>query len=142
MSALKKPTPQISPAHCVTCGQLKGSKHCECPGAVEPLRMDAYYFGFEETGARSIDRILSAVACAGKAYHQTEDWRSECEPYHPEMRGPTCVDWIQNAAADAATEREALLTALMDAVAAGHNGDEPDWDAMDAAIDKARGDKR
>jgi len=31
-----------------------------------PLRMDAYYYGFSETGVLAIDRILSAVAQAGK----------------------------------------------------------------------------
>lgn len=38
------------------------------------LRMNAYYFAFSETGVRCVDEILSAVACAGKGYHHTEDW--------------------------------------------------------------------
>jgi hypothetical protein len=41
------------------------------------LRMDAYYYGFEPTGNHAIDRILSAVACAGKAYHNTCDWTDD-----------------------------------------------------------------
>lgn len=72
------------------------------------MRLDAYYYGFEETGVPEIDRILSAVACAGKAYHHTESWGEEMtygtptgapEPF---LRGKTPVEWIQNAAGDAA----------------------------------------
>ncbi|WP_205042161.1 DUF1778 domain-containing protein [Rhodoligotrophos defluvii] len=68
-----------------------------------PMRMDAYYYGFTSTGVQAIDRILSAVACAGKAYHHTGDWTDETAPYEPFFRGACPVDWIQNAAYDAAT---------------------------------------
>ena len=64
-------------------------------------RMEAYYYGFNETGVPEIDRILSAVACAGKAYHLTEDWCLKASPW-PGHEGETPVDWIQNAASDAA----------------------------------------
>lgn len=40
----------------------------------EKLREDAYYYGFNMTGVRAIDEILSAVAMAGKAYHHTDQW--------------------------------------------------------------------
>ena len=40
----------------------------------DDLQMNAYYYGFIETGVREIDEILSAVAMAGKAYHHTSDW--------------------------------------------------------------------
>lgn len=70
---------------------------------VKPMRLDAYYYGFDATGAEAIDRVLSAVACAGKAYHLTEDWSNECDPYEPFLRGETPVAWIQNAAVEAAT---------------------------------------
>jgi hypothetical protein len=40
----------------------------------EPLRLEAYYYGFVPTGVQAIDRILAAVARAGKAYHHTESW--------------------------------------------------------------------
>lgn len=72
--------------------------------------MDAYYFSFSETGEIPIDVILSAVARAGKAYHHTESWSSEdCDPYEPGIhRGASCVEWIQNAAADAAAEFKSL----------------------------------
>ncbi len=67
----------------------------------KPLRLDAYYYGFTETGNRAIDRILSAVACAGKAFHGTESWNDETTPF-PGHVGKTPIDWIQNAANDAA----------------------------------------
>lgn len=68
------------------------------------MRMDAYYYGFEPTGVPDIDRILSAVACAGKAVHHTEYWTDEAyDGTAPEgLRGKTPVEWIQNAANDAA----------------------------------------
>ena len=70
---------------------------------VDPLvmRMDAYYYGFDPTGVPEIDRILSAVACAGKAFHHTEDWGDVASEY-PGHVGKTPVEWIQNAANDAA----------------------------------------
>lgn len=41
------------------------------------LRLDAYYYGFDATGILEIDRILAAVAVAGKGYHHTEDWTTD-----------------------------------------------------------------
>lgn len=61
--------------------------------AEEPLRMSAYYYSFEPTGVIEVDRILSAVARAGKAYHHTEQWD---EPAYGGETSP--VDWIQAAA--------------------------------------------
>ena len=77
------------------------------------MRLNAYYYAFNPTGVEAIDRILSAVACAGKAFHSTDDWGDEVwdyneagekvpAPYEPFLRGWTPVDWIQNAANDAA----------------------------------------
>jgi len=63
--------------------------------------MRAYYYGFDPTGIPEIDRILSAVACAGKAFHHTDDWTTEASAYQGHV-GDTPVDWIQNAANDAA----------------------------------------
>lgn len=79
-----------------------------------PLRMSAYYYSFEPTGAPSIDRVLSAVACAGKAFHSTDEWSSACEAYMSETKGNSCVEWIQNAANEAADERNQLLATLND----------------------------
>lgn len=65
------------------------------------MRMNAYYYSFTPTGVEAIDRILSAVACAGKAYHHTEGWSESANP--PEyLRGEDPIEWIQNAANDAA----------------------------------------
>lgn len=69
------------------------------------MRLDAYYFGFTPTGDELIDRILSAVACAGKAYHNTESWDEETPPYEDFFKGKNPVEWIQNAADEAAAAR-------------------------------------
>jgi len=45
------------------------------------LRMNAYYYSFKETGCHPIDKILSAVATAGKRAHNTEDWHDEIINY-------------------------------------------------------------
>lgn len=72
------------------------------------MRLDAYYYGFDPTGVEAIDRILSAVACAGKAYHGTEEWNETISvPYEPFLRGNSCAEWIQNAANDAAAAMRA-----------------------------------
>lgn len=73
-------------------------------GTMEPtFRMDAYYYSFEPTGVLAIDLILSAVACAGKCFHSTSEWGDTVrEPYHERLRGESPLDWIQNAANDAA----------------------------------------
>ena len=75
------------------------------------LRMDAYYYGFDKTGVEAIDLILSAVACAGKAYHHTNEWNDECSYVAQNMRGKTPVEWIQNAANDAAASLSARSAA-------------------------------
>jgi len=69
--------------------------------AADELRMSAYYYGFTATGIPNIDRILSAVACAGKAFHHTEDWHQKAEPFRGHA-GSNPIEWIQNAANDAA----------------------------------------
>lgn len=72
------------------------------------LRMAAYYYSFQETGVPEIDLILSAVACAGKAYHHTDGWNDGCS-YIPEPHsGETPIDWIQNAANEAAKKMKEL----------------------------------
>ena len=75
------------------------------------LRMDAYYYGFEETGDRAIDELLSAIAHAGKAYHNTEGWNDELysdySEHYPHLQGETVTDWIQNAANRAANKKPA-----------------------------------
>ncbi len=69
----------------------------------QELRMNAYYYSFEPTGCREIDIILSAVASAGKGFHNTADWQDECkvENYGP-FTGKNFNEAIQNAANEAA----------------------------------------
>lgn len=84
--------------------------------ASENWRMNAYYYGFDRTGQVAIDRILSAVAHAGKGYHHTEFWTDPLDygaPSH--LRGDSYVECIQNAAIDAA---DTLRTAEARAAAA------------------------
>jgi hypothetical protein len=71
-------------------------------------RMDAYYYGFTRTGVDAVDLVLSAVACAGKAFHHTESWMDQSRPYNDEHRGETPAEWIQNAASDLAQRHAAL----------------------------------
>src|SRR5690242_4745133 len=67
----------------------------------QELRMHAYYYGFTPTGVEEIDRILSAVACAGKSFHNTSEWGEKVSAWPPH-EGDCPVDWIQNAANRAA----------------------------------------
>lgn len=80
------------------------------------MRMRAYYYGFDATGCVCIDRILSSVACAGKAYHNTEDWTEDAEWSSEGMVGKNAADWIQNAAniasQEISTKNQALAEAL------------------------------
>jgi hypothetical protein len=69
----------------------------------QKLRMNAYYFSFEETGVRAVDEVLSAVATAGKCFHHTNQW-SDSDKYQP----VSCADEIQNAANRSADKIRAL----------------------------------
>lgn len=77
----------------------------------ESLSMVAYNYSFEPTGNLVIDRILSAVARAGKASHDTEYWgdRSNGESY---------IDEIQNFANEAA-----IITTKIQDTLSNKNGD-------------------
>lgn len=75
----------------------------------EGWRMAAYYYGFAGTGVIAIDRVLSAVACAGKAYHYTSEWNDDCDAWHDGLRGTSPVNWIECAADDAAADIRALI---------------------------------
>ena len=78
-------------------------------------RMDAYYYGFEGTGCDPVDKILSAVACAGKAYHSTCGWLEETQP-RDDHSGETPEDWIQNAAQEAANRIAELEAKIAEAL--------------------------
>ena len=83
------------------------------------MRMEAYYYEFKPTGVELVDRILSAVASAGKSYHHTEDWNESGAGKEGFLRGDTPIDWIQNAAHDAAV----AMTDLQERVPAPHPED-------------------
>lgn len=59
--------------------------------------LSAYYFAFTATGDERIDRILAAIAAAGKSFHSTDGWTDD---YTGE--GWDYIDLIQAAANDAA----------------------------------------
>lgn len=44
---------------------------------LKPLNLNAYYYGFENTGVYAVDKILAEVASAGKRYHHTEEWHED-----------------------------------------------------------------
>lgn len=73
-------------------------------------RMQGYYIGFDSTGLAVVDRILSAIAQAGKAYHNTDMWQEVMEyDYGLIRKGETCEDAIQRAANEAAATIRAHL---------------------------------
>lgn len=82
------------------------------------MNLQSFNFSFEPTGDKDIDLILSAVANAGKYFHSTEHWNDEA-PYKSDddLKGRTPIDWISNAAIDAAaangSEVERLRAALV-----------------------------
>jgi len=88
------------------------------------LRMDAYYYGFTPTGECAVDKILSAVAHAGKAFHSTEEWSdtncykltdfggSGCPQEWIQFAAQECVEAIATARAEGAAEVAALKARL------------------------------
>lgn len=74
------------------------SKEFDYDPEIEHLRMYAYYFGFDPTGIFLVDRLLSEIATAGKAYHSTEWWNEK------DSEDPTYIDRIQGAATEIAAE--------------------------------------
>ena len=67
--------------------------------------LEAYYYSFDPTGNDAIDRILMAVAWAGKAYHHTDMWNDDSD--FGSNGEPTPVDMIQAAANEAAQKEPA-----------------------------------
>jgi hypothetical protein len=91
-------------------------------------RMSAYYYSFEATGKDAVDKLLSAVACAGKAFHHTDCWGDDADP-GDDHTGECPVAWIQNAADEASAEIERLKAenaALVEWVMARDWGEERD----------------
>jgi hypothetical protein len=90
---------------CVSCGgngaaTVGACGFCRGSGR-RGRKLDGYYIGFEPTGNFAIDKILGAVACAGKAYHHTDSWNDETSPYD-DHNGRNPNEWIQSAANEAA----------------------------------------
>jgi len=79
--------------------------------------MDAYYYAFDETDCLDVDKILSAVAWAGKMYHHTEGWVHE---------DPSEIDLIQCAANKCAARITQLEEAIEDALRVA-NGRWDEW---------------
>jgi len=97
--------------------------------------MQAYYYSFDSTGCDPVDKILSAVACAGKAYHHTDDWYEQSSP-QDDHTGGTPVDWIQNAAIEAAAEIERLRDQIYESI--------PKWQAneLQREIEQLRSERK
>lgn len=107
---------------------------------------DAYYYGFIPTRCYPVDVILHAVAKAGKSFHHTEEWGTKVEPYTEHLSGYCPVDWIENAASQAAErmkQLEASNAELLEALQAmleafGKNGLGGEYDPGEVpAIDLA-----
>lgn len=65
------------------------------------MRMKAYYYEFTPTDVEEIDKILSAIAHAGKASHHTDGWSNISISMEP-WNGDTLAEYIQRTADDAA----------------------------------------
>lgn len=96
----------------VTAGSSAPDAASHAAPRAHPLKMNAYYFGFTPTGVELVDRVLSAVAHAGKGYHHTEDWAENNTENWDCFRGHSYAEWIQRAAEDAAASQRELLEAL------------------------------
>lgn len=97
----------IECASCAGTGRYDGEcRWCKGTGK-KPRQMNGYYIGFDATGSFAVDKILGAVACAGKAYHHTDGWGDET-PDYDDHTGGTPEMWIQNAAIEACAALSAM----------------------------------
>lgn len=91
------------------------------------------HFAFNATGDARIDKILLAVAKAGRAYHHTNDWNEECRDIGNDygLEGDTPVEWIQNAANEAirATSEEGEMLAAYAKMVEEESEFCPDYDS-------------
>ena len=57
------------------------------------------YIVFDSTGNKDVDSLLSTIALAGKAFHDTSQWTDEVsDMYDQKVVGEAPLDWIQNRA--------------------------------------------
>jgi len=110
VQAIPEPTPMV-----YNCCGREVCDTANCPNSgpyskVPKWRMAAYYYGFEATGVAAIDKILSAIACAGKCFHDTSQWVEAVGKSYEYHTGDCPVDWIQNAANQAAAMLSAAPT--------------------------------
>jgi hypothetical protein len=76
----------------------------------------AYYYSLDRTGVPAIDRILSAICYAGKAFHNTSEWNeTNTWDYGPIKAGMSPIDLIQAAADEAARVLPPAVTRPTDA---------------------------
>jgi hypothetical protein len=68
---------------------------------ITSITENLYYYSFDNTGVFEVNKILHAVACAGNAFHHTDQWQDEALVCYGH-KGRTPEQWIQNAANDAA----------------------------------------
>jgi len=64
------------------------STMCRWCGRALNTHMNAYYFSFRATNMPEVDRILCAVAHAGKRYTNTGDWRGYSHATTPDLVEP------------------------------------------------------
>lgn len=125
----------------LTCGWCNGKggdcKPCSGTGK-RPRRMDGYYISFDPTGNHSVDKILGAVACAGKAFHHTHDWDEKIERPYEDHTGGCPEEWIQNAAQEATDDIqsriEAAVLAERERCAAIAENRQKQWDVWEGVV--------
>lgn len=82
------------------------------------------YLYFQSSGVAEVDHILSALESAGTMFHHTEQWGESCGALvRGGHRGESPLEWIQNAANDAArvvAELRTEVQRLRDALAEGN----------------------
>lgn len=101
----------------------------------EPLRMDAYYFSFRPTGEVAIDRILSAVATAGKHFHHTQEW-GESRTFTDGETEESCIQRAANEAAQAlAAARQETAQQIAEKI------EKAKWGLLDPTYDFAARDR-
>ena len=111
-------------------------------------RLNAYYFGFDSTGVPEVDAILSAVACAGKSYHHTDEWGDGKSRFGVDRPYGDVIQAAANEAANRWDHTAAIAQAareyvrVLDAWARGEGVSRAAaWYALTAAIEAERAER-